>query len=53
LEGCNRKLEVSTLCRRNYKDYFSYQRGAMESGQMKSLSKGLQQEILEWLKKND
>ena len=43
----------SGCCRRNYQDYFNFQRGAMEQGRMRSISPELQAEILEWLRKND
>jgi hypothetical protein len=46
-------LTLLGCCRRNYKDYFSFQRGAMEQGRMRNISPELQAEILEWLRNND
>jgi hypothetical protein len=34
-------------------DYFNYQRSSIEAGTASGLSKELQKEILEWIKKNE
>lgn len=47
------KERLDSYYRRNYQDYFNFQRSSIEAGTVRGMSKELQQEILEWIRKNE
>ncbi|BDA43464.1 hypothetical protein COCOBI_04-4760 [Coccomyxa sp. Obi] len=47
------KERLDSYYRRNYQDYFNFQRSSIEAGTVRGMSKELQEEILEWIKKNE
>ncbi|CAL8468562.1 g8102 [Coccomyxa elongata] len=47
------KERLDSYYRRNYQDYFNFQRSSIEAGTVRGMSKELQEEILAWIRKNE